>query len=280
MRSECSTVLSAHHELEMVKAYTTTRHTRIRFIKAQLRTVSHLPTITTQGTTTMSSANDKKRAASPAGTPPAPKRSQITASPEMTSDIADDREESTTTSVAMHSRAVAELFPEVRRSTPYHKLLLMLGQHYAASNGRVSPRHASEMTEEHQLAVAVARFRPLDGPLPAGFDIESLPVYRGPMSHLSMTAVSTGSDARVTPNATAPEESAPVSAPEDDAAVNEPAATAVDDPIAVDSTPEAPEDQICHWASCTKTFSGFNGPTLLWVCSSSSPFHTAKGLTY
>ncbi|KAG9693324.1 hypothetical protein KCU76_g6059, partial [Aureobasidium melanogenum] len=38
------------------------------------------------------------------------------------------------------------------------------------------------MDEEALLATAIARFRPLNQPLPPGFDIDSLPVYRAPVS--------------------------------------------------------------------------------------------------
>ncbi|KAG9571492.1 hypothetical protein KCU79_g65, partial [Aureobasidium melanogenum] len=60
----------------------------------------------------------------------------------------------------MQSQAVAEFYPE----------------HYAATGGRASPRLPHEMDEEALLATAIARFRPLNQPLPPGFDIESLPV--------------------------------------------------------------------------------------------------------
>ncbi|KAH0330827.1 hypothetical protein KCU71_g64, partial [Aureobasidium melanogenum] len=66
----------------------------------------------------------------------------------------------------MQSQAVAEFYPE----------------HYAATGGRASPRLPHEMDEEALLATAIARFRPLNQPLPPGFDIESLPVYRAPVS--------------------------------------------------------------------------------------------------
>jgi hypothetical protein len=39
------------------------------------------------------------------------------------------------------------------------------------------------MTEQEQLATAIARFRPLTGPLPLGFDVDSLPIFRTPIPH-------------------------------------------------------------------------------------------------
>ncbi|KAH0285087.1 hypothetical protein M436DRAFT_86000 [Aureobasidium namibiae CBS 147.97] len=114
------------------------------------------------------------------------------------------------------------------------------------------------MTEEQQLAITVARSRPLDGPLPPGFDVETLPVYRAPISHPNMTVN--------------PRSAVSSSAPEHDGAVGEAVTAGVNDavpravlsavahPIAVASTPET---QTCHWATCTKTFSGFNAPTFL-----------------
>ena len=107
------------------------------------------------------------------------------------------------------------------------------------------------MSEEQQLAVAVARFRPLDGPLPPGFDVETLPVYRAPVSHLNVPAAWT----RPAPLAAAPQEA------EDD---NQDVGAAVAGPVTAQDTPE---NQTCQWASWTKTFSGFNGPILVWVDS-------------
>lgn len=103
------------------------------------------------------------------------------------------------------------------------------------------------MTEKQRLAVAVARFRPLVGPLPAGFDIGSLPTYRGPVSHdysgaLVQLSTTTTTDEVET--------------------ADEPESSGVNDPIAVDS---APDDQVCKWSGCSRSFSGINGPTLLWV---------------
>jgi hypothetical protein len=103
------------------------------------------------------------------------------------------------------------------------------------------------MTEERRLAVAVARLRPLGGPLPAGFDIESLPTYRGPVSHDS-------SGALVQPST--------ITTTDEVKTTDEPGSSGVNDPIAVDSTPDA---KVCKWTGCSRAFSGANGPTLLWV---------------
>lgn len=113
-------------------------------------------------------------------------------------------------------------------------------------NGRTSPRLPSEMSEEQQLAVAIAHFRPLDRPLPPGFEVESLPVYRAPISHSGLAV-----DEPPTPLITSAEES-------------EPASGAVEGPTTAQDTPEA-QTQTCHWATCSKTFYGFNAPTLLHV---------------
>jgi hypothetical protein len=96
----------------------------------------------------------------------------------------------------------------------------------------------------------VARFRPLPGPVPSGFDVESLPVYRAPISHrvAGWTVI----------NAPA---TTPTPAAEELEAVNE-HESAVEDPIA---TPSTSDEQKCLWANCNKSYSGFNGPTLLWV---------------
>jgi hypothetical protein len=105
------------------------------------------------------------------------------------------------------------------------------------------------MTEEQRLAVAVARFRPLGGPLPVGFDIESLPTYRSPVSHDS-------SGALVQPSTTT------TTTTDEVETSDEPGPSGVNDPIAVDSTPG---DQICKWTGCSRSFLGAKGPTLLWV---------------
>jgi hypothetical protein len=112
------------------------------------------------------------------------------------------------------------------------------------------------MSEQEQLATAIACFRPLNAPLPPGFDVESLPVYRTPISHPAITAA-----AAEEPDVAA-EESDVVHEP---AAMPEEAETEtapIGNPIAASTTTP---DQICQWAGCSKTFSGLNAPTLLWV---------------
>ena len=110
------------------------------------------------------------------------------------------------------------------------------------------------MTEQEQLATAIARFRPLNGPLPPGFDVESLPVFRTPISHPTTPAVKPDVAAEepdvVSEPGVMPEEAETKTAP-------------VQDPVAISTTTSA--DKLCQWAGCNRTFSDSNAPTLLWV---------------
>jgi hypothetical protein len=111
-----------------------------------------------------------------------------------------------------------------------------------------SPHRPSDMTDRQKVAIAVARFRPRDGPLPAGFDVETLPTYRESISHQGYKVAGWTCINNRTASSTG--------------ASTEPEAANVNDPIAANSTPG---DQICRWNGCSRSFSGINGPTLLWV---------------
>ena len=111
--SEESIVPLAHHDLDVVQACTTTRPAINHTIRILLRAAPKLPQPHRKAYTTMSSPSSRKRSASTSGIFPAPKRSHTTASDEMITNVADNDEESSISSVAMHSRAVAEFFPEV-----------------------------------------------------------------------------------------------------------------------------------------------------------------------
>jgi hypothetical protein len=152
--------------------------------------------------------------------------------------------------VSMQS-AAEDFFSKVSNNITRHQQPLTIEQHYDRSHGHVSPRIPFEMTGEQQLATAVARLRPLDGPLPPDFDIESLPVYRAPVLHKVAGWTWITAPAAI-----------PTTAPEKPEAVNEPEVAGVNDPATVAPTPA---DQTCQRTGCSKTYPGFNGPTLLWV---------------
>jgi hypothetical protein len=199
----------------------------------------------------MPSPPSKKRAASPADDSITPKRLRGGTPSEKEEQVAASKETGNAP-VSQHN-ASEDFFTEVSNNTSHRQQPLTIEQHYDRSHGSVSPRLPSEMTEDHQLATAVARFRPLPGPVPSDFDVESLPVYRAPVSHkvAGWTVI----------NAPA---TTPTIAPEEPQAVNEPEVAGVNDPVTVAPTPA---DQTCQWTGCSKTFSGFNGSTLLWVRS-------------
>ncbi|CAD0095935.1 unnamed protein product [Aureobasidium mustum] len=165
----------------------------------------------------------------------------------------------------MHSKAFADFFPEVVLCAfNLISQLLTCKQHYAATGGRASPRLPHEMSEEALLATAIARFRPLNQPLPDGFDLESLPVYRAPISHQEIEAAGVESSEHAT---TPPSVVEPSShAPEDlDAASTQPAVAS----RGPDATQSAAQRLSCQWHGCSRTFAGADGPALLVVC----PYH-------
>jgi hypothetical protein len=85
-------------------------------------------------------------------------------------------------------------------------------------------------------------------------DVESLPVFRTPISHPTITTVEPDVTAEkpdvVGEPAAMPEEAETETAP-------------IQDPVTVSNTTSA--DKLCQWAGCNGTFSGSNAPTLLWV---------------
>jgi hypothetical protein len=200
----------------------------------------------------MSSPPSKKRAVSPTAATADPKRSRTAAPEDMKNSVADNKKSEKIAAV-LQQTAETEFYPSVSNNTTHRFQPLTSAQHYTANRDNTSPRLTTEMDEEKQLATAVARFRPLPGPPPPGFDVETLPVYRAPISHkvAGWTVINA-------PTTT------PTPAPEEPAIVNELEVAGVDDPVTVAPTPA---DQTCHWHGCNKSFSGFNGPTLLWVSS-------------
>ncbi|KAG9858617.1 hypothetical protein KCU98_g513, partial [Aureobasidium melanogenum] len=144
----------------------------------------------------------------------------------------------------MQSQAVAEFYPE----------------HYAATGGRASPRLPHEMDEEALLATAIARFRPLNQPLPPDFDIDSLPVYRAPVSLQKFKSA----DAESTEHATSLASDAGPSSPalEDPSVAPAQTAVAGASPSAAHPTPQCLS---CEWQGCSKNFDGADAPARLVV---------------
>ncbi|KAH0401978.1 hypothetical protein KCU89_g3611, partial [Aureobasidium melanogenum] len=142
----------------------------------------------------------------------------------------------------MQSQAVAEFYPE----------------HYAATGGRASPRLPHEMDEEALLATAIARFRPLNQPLPPGFDIESLPVYRAPVSFQDFESAG----AESTEHAKTPMSDAGPSYPalEDHTVAPTQTAVAVASPGTAQPTPQRLS---CEWQGCSRNFEGADAPARL-----------------
>ncbi|KAH0365970.1 hypothetical protein KCU65_g5706, partial [Aureobasidium melanogenum] len=142
----------------------------------------------------------------------------------------------------MQSQTVAEFYPE----------------HYAATGGRASPRLPHEMDEEALLATAIARFRPLNQPLPPGFDIDSLPVYRAPVSHHEIE----DADVETTEHATRLLSDAGPSSPAAEDQPVPPTQTAV---AAISPRADQPTPQrlSCEWHGCGRNFEGADAPARL-----------------
>ncbi|KAK5999415.1 hypothetical protein QM012_005540 [Aureobasidium pullulans] len=150
----------------------------------------------------------------------------------------------------MQSQAVAEYYPE----------------HYAATGGRASPRLPHEMTEEGRLATAIARFRPLNQPLPPGFDLESLPMYRTPVSlptfeefHAANALMSMAASTQHVVALSLAAQSlfpAPGALP---FALEQPTSAAADPQAAQ----PAPQPLSCQWEGCRRNFSGDDAPASL-----------------